>query len=428
MTESTAPSSTSTTGKERVVLAYSGGLDTSVAIGWIGEQTGAEVIAVAVDVGQGGEDLEVIRQRALDCGAVEAYVADARDEFAAEYCMPALQANALYQDRYPVISALSRPVIVKHLVRAARQFGATTVAHGCTGKGNDQVRFEVGITSLAPDLKCLAPVRDLALTRDVAIDYAQRHQLPIETTKNNPFSIDQNVWGRAIETGFLEDIWNAPTKDVYSYTDDPAFPPVPDEVVITFEQGVPVALDGVPVTPLQAIQELNRRAGAQGVGRIDIVEDRLVGIKSREVYEAPGAIALITAHQELENVTVEREQARFKKIVDQRWTELVYDGQWFSPLKRSLDAFIADTQRYVSGDIRLLLHGGRAVVTGRRSDASLYDFNLATYDSGDTFDQSNAKGFIEIYGMTAKLAAARDAAFGNAVDVGTGTLQAADHG
>ncbi len=428
MTESTAPPSTSTTGKERVVLAYSGGLDTSVAIGWIGEQTGAEVIAVAVDVGQGGEDLEVIRQRALDCGAVEAYVADARDEFAAEYCMPALQANALYQDRYPVISALSRPVIVKHLVRAARQFGATTVAHGCPGKGNDQVRFEVGITSLAPDLKCLAPVRDLALTRDVAIDYAQRHQLPIETTKNNPFSIDQNVWGRAIETGFLEDIWNAPTKDVYSYTDDPAFPPVPDEVVITFEQGVPVALDGVPVTPLQAIQELNRRAGAQGVGRIDIVEDRLVGIKSREVYEAPGAIALITAHQELENVTVEREQARFKKIVDQRWTELVYDGQWFSPLKRSLDAFIADTQRYVSGDIRLLLHGGRAVVTGRRSDASLYDFNLATYDSGDTFDQSNAKGFIEIYGMTAKLAAARDAAFGNAVDVGTGTLQAADHG
>ncbi len=425
-TDTTA--TTPATGKERVVLAYSGGLDTSVAIGWIGEQTGAEVIAVAVDVGQGGEDLDVIRQRALDCGAVEAYVADARDEFATEYCMPALKANALYQDRYPVVSAISRPVIVKHLVRAARQFGATTVAHGCTGKGNDQVRFEVGITSLAPDLKCLAPVRDLALTRDVAIEYAEKHDLPIETTKNNPFSIDQNVWGRAIETGFLEDIWNAPTKDVYSYTDDPAFPPVPDEVVITFEQGVPVALDGVPVTPLQAIQELNRRAGAQGVGRIDIVEDRLVGIKSREVYEAPGAIALITAHQELENVTVEREQARFKKIVDQRWTELVYDGQWFSPLKRSLDAFIADTQRYVSGDIRLLLHGGRAVVTGRRSDASLYDFNLATYDSGDTFDQSNAKGFIEIYGMTAKLAAARDAAFGNAVDVGTGTLQAADHG
>ena len=404
---------------ERVVLAYSGGLDTSVAIGWIAEATGAEVIAVAVDVGQGGEDLQVIRRRALDCGAVEAYVADAREEFAGEYCMPALQSNALYMNRYPLVSALSRPVIVKHLVRAARQFGATTVAHGCTGKGNDQVRFEVGITSLAPDLRCLAPVRDLSLTRDKAIDYATRHRLPIETTKHNPFSIDQNVWGRAVETGFLEDIWNAPTKDVYTYTDDPTFPPVADEVVITFAQGVPVALDGIPVTPLQAIQEMNRRAGAQGVGRIDIVEDRLVGIKSREVYEAPGAIALIAAHAELENVTVEREQARFKRTVDQRWTELVYEGMWFSPLKRSLQTFVEDTQRYVSGDIRLLLHGGRAVVTGRRSETSLYDFSLATYDTGDSYDQSQAKGFIEIYGLTAKLAAARDVRFGNGVDLGT---------
>ncbi|WP_024288665.1 argininosuccinate synthase [Cellulomonas sp. KRMCY2] len=411
---------------ERVVLAYSGGLDTSVGIGWIADATGAEVIAVAVDVGQGGEDLEVIRRRALDCGAVEAYVADARDEFASEYCMPALKANALYLDRYPLVSALSRPVIVKHLVRAARQFGATTVAHGCTGKGNDQVRFEVGITSLAPDLRCIAPVRDLALTRDKAIEYATSHRLPIETTKHNPFSIDQNVWGRAVETGFLEDIWNAPTKDVYTYTDDPTFPPVADEVVITFDQGVPVALDGVPVTPLQAIQEMNRRAGAQGVGRIDVVEDRLVGIKSREVYEAPGAIALIAAHQELENVTVEREQARFKRGVQQRWTELVYDGMWFSPLKRSLDTFIEDTQRYVSGEVRLVLHGGRAVVTGRRSESSLYDFNLATYDTGDTFDQSHAKGFIEIYGLTAKLSAARDVKFGNGVDLGIGDLPSID--
>jgi argininosuccinate synthase len=404
---------------EKIVLAYSGGLDTSVAIGWIHDATGADVIACAVDVGQGGEDLEVIRQRALDCGAVEAYVADARDEFAAEYCMPALRANGMYLDRYPLVSALSRPVIVKHLVRAARQFGATTVAHGCTGKGNDQVRFEVGITSLAPDLKCLAPVRDLALTRDKAIEFAERKKLPIATTKHNPFSIDQNVWGRAVETGFLEDIWNEPTKDVYTYTDDPTFPPVADEVVITFQQGVPVALDGVPVTPLQAIQEMNRRAGAQGVGRIDIVEDRLVGIKSREVYEAPGAIALIAAHQELENVTVEREQARFKRQVEQRWTELVYDGQWFSPLKKSLDTFIDDTQRYVSGEVRMVLHGGRATVTGRRSETSLYDFNLATYDSGDTFDQSAARGFIEIYGLSSKLAAARDVKFGNAEDLGS---------
>lgn len=405
---------------ERIVLAYSGGLDTSVAIGWIHDATGAEVIACAVDVGQGGEDLEVVRQRALDCGAVEAYVADARDEFAEDYCMPALKANALYMDAYPVVSALSRPVIAKHLVRAAKKFGATTVAHGCTGKGNDQVRFEVSITSLAPELTCIAPVRDLALTRDKAIDYAEKKKLPIETTKHNPFSIDQNVWGRAIETGYLEDIWNEPTKDVYNYTDDPAFPPVPDEVVITFAQGIPVAIDGRAVTPLEAIQEMNRRAGAQGIGRIDIVEDRLVGIKSREVYEAPGAMALIEAHRELERVTLEREQGRFKRSVSDTWTDLVYDGQWFSPLKRSLDAFIDHTQTYVSGDIRMRLHGGRATVTGRRSETSLYDFNLATYDEGDTFNQGHAKGFIEIYGLGAKQASARDEKFGNAPSLEVG--------
>ncbi|WP_458116890.1 argininosuccinate synthase [Arthrobacter sp. D2-10] len=398
---------------ERIVLAYSGGLDTSVAIGWIAEATGAEVVAVAVDVGQGGESLETIRQRALGCGAVEAYVADARDEFANEYCMPTLRANALYMDAYPLVSAISRPVIVKHLVAAAREFGASTVAHGCTGKGNDQVRFEVGIQTLGPDLKCIAPVRDLALTRDKAIAFAEEKGLPIETTKKNPFSIDQNVWGRAVETGFLEDIWNGPTKDVYDYTDSPEFSPAPDEVVVTFKEGIPVAIDGHAVTPLQAIEELNRRAGAQGVGRIDIVEDRLVGIKSREIYEAPGAMALITAHRELENVTVEREQARFKKTVDQRWTELVYDGQWFSPLKRSLETFIDDTQRYVSGDVRMELHGGRATVTGRRSDVGLYDFNLATYDTGDTFDQSMARGFIEIFGLSSKVASGRDQRAGN---------------
>ena len=397
--------------KNRIVLAYSGGLDTSVAIGWIGERTGAEVIAVAVDVGQGGEDLEVIRQRALDCGAVEAYVADARDEFASDYCMPALKANGLYQGEYPLVSALSRPLISRHLVKAAREFGATTMAHGCTGKGNDQVRFEVSFTSIAPDLDCIAPVRDLALTRDVAIDYANKHKLPIETTKSNPFSIDQNVWGRAIETGFLEDLWNAPTKDVYSYTDDPTYPPLPDELVLTFEKGIPVAIDGRKLTPLQIIQELNTRAGAQGVGRIDIVEDRMVGIKSREIYEAPGAVTLIKAHQELENVTLEREQHRYKRRVDMRWGELVYEAQWFSPLKQSLDAFIDHTQSYVSGDVRIVLHGGRVTVTGRKSDTSLYDFNLATYETGDTFDQSHARGFIEIYGLSSKLAAARDVRF-----------------
>jgi argininosuccinate synthase len=393
---------------ERIVLAYSGGLDTSVAIGWIAEETGAEVVAVAVDVGQGGEDLDTIRKRALDCGAVEAVVADARDEFAEQYCLPALQANALYMDRYPLVSALSRPVIVKHLAEAAKYHGATTVSHGCTGKGNDQVRFEVGIGALAPDLKVIAPVRDFAWTREKAIAYANERNLPIDQTKSSPYSIDQNVWGRAVETGFLEDIWNAPIEDVYSYTDDPAVPRDPDEVVITFDKGAPVAIDGETVTVLQAIQQLNRRAGAQGVGRLDIVEDRLVGIKSREVYEAPGAMALIAAHQELENVTVERDLARFKRQVEQRWSELVYDGLWFSPLKDALDTFVAKTQEHVSGEVRLTLHGGRAVVTGRRSEQSLYDFNLATYDEGDTFDQSLAKGFVQLWGLPSKIAAKRD--------------------
>ncbi|MDQ4021662.1 MAG: argininosuccinate synthase [Actinomycetota bacterium] len=393
---------------ERVVLAYSGGLDTSVAIGWIAERTGAEVVAVAVDVGQGGEDLETIRKRALACGAVEAVVTDARSEYAEQYCLPALKANALYMDRYPLVSALSRPLIVKHLVAAAKYHGASTVAHGCTGKGNDQVRFEVGIGALAPDLQVIAPVRDYAWTREKAIAYAAERNLPIDVTKRSPFSIDQNMWGRAVETGFLEDLWNAPTKDVYSYTADPTEWKAPEQVVIAFESGVPVTIDGAPVTMLEAIQQLNERAGTHGVGRLDLVEDRLVGIKSREIYEAPGAITLLTAHQELENVTVERDLARYKRNVEQRWTELVYDGLWFSPLKRALDAFITESQHHVTGEIRMELAGGRATVVGRRSPQSLYDFNLATYDEGDTFDQSLAKGFVQLWGLPSKIAAQRD--------------------
>jgi len=398
----------STSSRDRVVLAYSGGLDTSVAIGWIAEETGAEVVAVAADLGQGGEDLEVIRQRALACGAVEAVVVDVRDEFAEQYCLPALQANALYMGRYPLVSALSRPLIAKHLVAAARAHAATTVSHGCTGKGNDQVRFEVGIAALAPELRCIAPVRDSGMTRDKAIAFAAEKGLPIDVSKRSPYSIDQNVWGRAVETGFLEDPWNAPVEDVYSYTRDPGVTREPDEVVLTFVSGVPTAVDDRPVTVLQAIEELNRRAGVQGVGRLDMVEDRLVGIKSREVYEVPGAQVLITAHSELENLTVERDLARYKRGVEQRWSELVYDGLWFSPLKRALDAFLAESQQHVSGQIRLTLHGGTATVTGRRSGSSLYDFHLATYDAQDTFDQSLAKGFIELWGMPSKIAAQRD--------------------
>jgi argininosuccinate synthase len=397
---------------ERVVLAYSGGLDTSVAIPYLAERTGAEVIAVAVNVGQGGEDMDVLRQRALDCGAVESEVVDARDEFANDFCVPALRANALYMDRYPLVSALSRPLIVKHLVAAAAKHGGTIVSHGCTGKGNDQVRFEVGIGSLAPHLKVVAPARDYAWTRDKAIAFAEEKNLPISVSHRSPYSIDQNLWGRAVETGFLEDIWNAPIEDLYEYTQDPAVTREPDEVVLTFAEGVPVAIDGRPVTPYEAILELNRRAGGQGVGRLDMVEDRLVGIKSREVYEAPAAIALIAAHQELESVTVERDLARFKRTVDQRWGELVYDGLWFSPLKRALETFIEESQQAVSGEIRMTLHGGRAVVSGRRSATSLYDFSLATYDEGDMFDQSLARGFVELWGLPSRLAAARDSKLG----------------
>jgi argininosuccinate synthase len=398
---------------DRVVLAYSGGLDTSVAIGWLADQIGAEVIAVAVDVGQGGEDLQQVRQRALDCGAADAVVVDARNEFAEEFCLPALRANALYMDRYPLVSALSRPLIVKHLVAAARAYGASVVSHGCTGKGNDQVRFEVGVGALAPDLRVVAPVRDYAWTREKAIAYAEEHSLPIDATRSSPYSIDQNLWGRAVETGFLEDIWNAPVPDLYSYTHDPQTPREPDEVIIGFDQGVPVTIDGRSVTPLECVQQLNGRGGNQGVGRLDLVEDRLVGIKSREVYEAPGALVLITAHQELESVTMERDLARFKRGVEQRWGELVYDGLWFSPLKQALDTFLGHTQQAVTGEIRLTLHGGRAVPTGRRSPASLYDFNLATYDEGDSFDQSLAKGFVELWGLPSRIAAKRDQRLGD---------------
>lgn len=395
---------------ERVVLAYSGGLDTSVGIGWLQDATGKEVVALAVDVGQGGENMDDIRQRALDCGAVESIVIDAKDEFAADYLMPALKANALYQKTYPLVSALSRPLIAKYLASTAKELGANSVAHGCTGKGNDQVRFEAAVAALAPDLTSIAPVRDLALTRDKAIIYAQERGLPIRQSAASPYSIDKNVWGRAVETGFLEDPWNAPIEELYEYTQDPNIPREPDEVVLTFDRGIPMAIDGIAFSPLQIIEQLNTLAGKHGVGRIDVVEDRLVGIKSREVYEAPAAMALIAAHEALEALTLERDLARYKRGVEAEWSNLVYDGLWFSGLKRSLDVFIDDTQKHVSGEIRLRLQGGRAVVTGQRSDQSLYDFELATYDTGDTFDQSLSKGFIELWALPSRISARRDLA------------------
>jgi len=392
----------------RVVLAYSGGLDTTVAIPYLAKMTGGEVVAVSLDLGQGGEDMESVRQRALDSGAVESIVIDARDEFAEEYCLPTIKANGMYMKQYPLVSAISRPLIVKHLVEAAKEHGGTHVSHGCTGKGNDQVRFEVGFRNENPDLEIIAPARDYAWTRDKAIAFAEEIDLPIEQSASSPFSIDQNVWGRAIETGYLEDLWNAPTKDIYAYTEEPTLGNAPDEVIISFEAGKPVAIDGRPVTMLEAIEELNRRGGAQGVGRLDMVEDRLVGIKSREIYEAPGAMILIKAHEAMEDVTLERELARYKRLVDARWAEEVYDGLWFGPLKRSLDAFIESTQEHVTGDIRLVLHAGSITVNGRRSNHSLYDFNLATYDSGDTFDQTMAKGFVKLHGLSSEIANKRD--------------------
>jgi argininosuccinate synthase len=394
---------------ERVVLAYSGGLDTSVGIGWLKDATGKEVVALAVDVGQGGEDMDDIRQRALDCGAVEAIVVDAKDEFANDFVMPALKTNALYQKRYPLVSALSRPLISKHLARVAKELGADTVAHGCTGKGNDQVRFESAVAALAPDLVSIAPIRDLALTRDKAIAYAEEHGLPIKQSKKNPYSVDKNVWGRTVETGLLEDPWSAPQDDVWEYTHSPARGLAAEDVVITFTEGIPTAIDGKAVTPLQAIEVLNEKAGRHGVGRVDIIEDRLVGIKSREVYEVPGAITLINAHEELENLVLERDLGRYKRKMEADWANLVYDGLWFSDLKSSIDAFVNHTQRHVSGDVRVQLHAGVAQVTGRMSPESLYDFDLATYDTGDTFDQSHAKGFIELWSLPSKISAKRNA-------------------
>ena len=394
--------------KDRIVLAFSGGLDTSVAIGWLANETGAEIIAVAADVGQGGEDLEVIRQRALDCGAVESVVVDAKVEFARDFVLPALAANALYQDRYPLVSSLSRPLIARHLVEAARMHGASTVAHGCTGKGNDQVRFEVSTMALAPDLKVLAPVRDSGMTRDKAIAFADERGLPIDVTKRSPYSIDQNLWGRTAECGVLEDPWIEPPADVFTYTSDPLAGLAPEEVTITFVDGAPVALDGTAMTLVDLIVELNKRAGRHGVGRIDLIEDRLVGIKSREIYECPGAIALLIAHRDLEDMTLERDIARYKRGVDQRWAELVYDGLWYSPLKQALDAFLVSASKHVSGEVRLRLAGGSATVVGRRSDTSLYDFSLATYDVGDTFDQRDAKGFVDLWGLPSKVWAARE--------------------
>jgi argininosuccinate synthase len=386
---------------ERVVLAYSGGLDTSIAVRWLMENHGVEVIAVAVDVGQaadsGGEDWDAIRNRALAAGAVEATVIDARAEMAEDFCMPALVANAKYEGKYPLVSALSRPVIVKHLVAEARRHGATSVAHGCTGKGNDQVRFEVGTRALAPDLEVLAPARVWGLTREDSIEYAAKWDIPLTVTKEKLYSIDENLWGKAIECGVIEDPWNRPPEDVYTMTVPTAAEPT--EIVLGFESGLPVSLDGRALAAEPLIAELNRVVGSYGYGRLDMVENRRVGIKSRETYECPGALALLLAHADLEDLTLERDLHHEKLRLEPRWAELVYDGLWFSPLKQALDAFFLESQKHVTGDVRLRLDQGRCWVVGRRSPVSLYDHGLATYDAADTFRHQDAEGFVRLWGL-----------------------------
>lgn len=389
--------------KDKVVLAYSGGLDTSVAIKWLQDEYNYDVIAVGLDVGE-GKDLEFVKNKALDLGAIKSYTVDAKELFAEEFVLPALQANVLYEGKYPLVSALSRPLIAKVLVDIAEKEGAVAVAHGCTGKGNDQVRFDVAFTALNPSLKIVAPVREWKMTRDEEIKYAEKHGIPIPIDLDSPYSVDQNLWGRANECGILEDPWAEAPKDAFELTADPVdAPDTPEVVEITFEQGKPVAINGIPYKLDDLILTLNDIAGKHGVGRIDHVENRLVGIKSREIYEAPAAMTLIAAHQELEALTLPREVMKFKPVVEQQLEQAIYDGLWFTQLTDALRAFITETQKYVSGVVKVKLYKGQAFVIGRKSENSLYDIKLATYSEGDQFDHEAAIGFIKLWGLPTKV-------------------------
>ena len=389
--------------KEKIILAYSGGLDTSVSVKWIQEKYGYDVIALGLDVGE-GKDLEAIKSKALNVGAVKAYIVDAKELLAKEYILPALKANCLYEGKYPLSSALSRPLISKLLVEVAEKEGATAVAHGCTGKGNDQVRFEVSIQALNPSLKVVAPVREWGMTRDEEIAYAEENEIPIPVDLDNPFSIDANIWGRACEAGVLEDPWAEAPEAAFAWTNPIELTPDSAEYVeIEFEQGVPVALNGEQLPIVQLIETLNQLGGKHGVGRIDHIENRLVGIKSREVYENPAALILINAHKELEFLTLTREVTQFKTQVEQQMAKIIYEGLWYSPLKSALDAFIDETQKTVSGTIRVKLHKGNHSVVGRKSVHSLYNEEHATYAKGDAFDHNAAVGFIKLWGLPTKV-------------------------
>lgn len=384
--------------KEKVILAYSGGLDTSVEIAWL-KNKGYDVIACCIDVGE-GKDLEEVKQKGLAVGAFESIVIDAKKEFAEEYCLPALQGHAYYENKYPLVSALSRPLIVKHLVEVAKKYGATAIAHGCTGKGNDQVRFEVGIHALAPEMKIEDPIREVHWSREEEIDYAKENGIPVPITKKSPYSIDENLWGRANECGILENPWNSAPKDAYARTN--ALEDTPNEadvITLTFENGVPVKLNDEALQLDVLIQKLDKLAGKHGIGRIDHVENRLVGIKSREVYECPAATVLMAAHKDIEDITLEKSLAHFKIYIEDKLADVIYNGLWFSPLMNSLLAFIKESQKDVNGTVRVKLFKGNVICEGRKSANSLYDEKLATYTSADEFDQEAAAGFIKLYGL-----------------------------
>jgi len=386
---------------KKVVLAYSGGLDTSVCVKWL-EQQGAVPYALYVDLGQ-GEPTEDVKAKALQIGAADAFVHDARTEFAEEYVAPAIRANALYGGKYPLFTALARPLIAKKLVESAREVRATHIAHGSTGKGNDQVRFDVTTASIAPDLTVVAPVRDWNMSRPEEMAYAEEHGILVPTTKESPYSVDENLWGRSIEAGPLEDPDHEPTEDVFELTASPEnAPDRPQYVEIGFEEGLPRSLDGEELPLVDLIAGLNTIVGANGVGRVDMIEDRLVGIKSREIYEAPAALSIVAAHRELESLTLTRDVLRFKTTAEQRYAELAYEGLWFTPLKTALDAFIAETQKTVTGSVRLKLYKGNATVVGRTAQNALYNKDLATYDPGSTFDEAAAAGFIALWGLSAR--------------------------
>ena len=392
----------------KFVLAYSGGLDTSVILKWLQVHYDAEVVTVTADLGQKRE-LVGVREKALLCGASAAYMEDLREEFVREYLWPVLKAGALYQDVYPLGSAIGRPLIVKRLVEVAREVGADAIVHGCTGKGNDQVRFEVGVASLAPDLQCLAPVRTWELkSREEEIAWAREHHIPVTATRKSPYSIDENLWGVSIEAGKLEDPWAEPPRDCWQMTVDPERAPAsPEPVTIAFEHGVPCALDGRALGGVQLLSELNERAAAHGVGRIDMIEDRVVGIKSREVYEAPAAVTLHAARQALEQLTLDRETRRAKAALGQELARLTYDGLWYSPLRESIAAFVDQAVQPVSGEVKVTLHRGHVMPVARRSANALYDTALATYAAGDAFNHESARGFIEIFGLPSRVASTK---------------------